>query len=79
MLLPDKRSQIVKLRSHQLGQKYFTVCGIWGFPDYDPKSRSSLMFCYHFSTPKIEGAAIGIVVILPVVVKQQQYSGSQWS
>ena len=74
----------VKIRSHQLGQTSFMVCGIWIFPWCDPKSLSGLVLCRRFPTLKT-GRAVAIVVILPVVlillpvVKQQQYRGSQWS
>ena len=83
VLLPDYYPK-VKIRSHQLGQTSFMVCGIWSFPWCDPKSLSGLVLCHHFPTLKT-GRAVAIVVILPVVlilllgVKQQQYRSSQWS
>lgn len=70
----------VKIRSHQLGQKYFMVCGTWSFPWHDPKSL--LVLCS--ATPSLHRKqgeqyieVILLVVLLLLLVVKQQYSSSQ--
>lgn len=71
----------VKIRSHQLGQKYFMVCGTWSFPWHDPKSL--LVLCS--ATPSLHQkqgeqyleVILLVVLLLLLVVKQQQYSSSR--